>query len=301
MSYKKVAKEATKEYFLPGNSACPGCGLELSLRWTLKALGQRTVVVAPASCTNVIVGLYPKGAPAVPFTNMAFAAGCAAASGIRTGFHARGIDDITVMCWSGDGGAFDIGLQAASGAAERNDDILYVCYDNEAYMNTGTQRSGGTPYGAWTTTTPEGKDRHKKDLPGIFAAHNIPYIATASAGHPLDLYKKILKAKDIQGFKFIHIFAPCPPGWRFDSGNLIKVSKAAIKSGIWILYEIENGKKTISKPSEKYLDKSNRIPIKDYIKLQGRFSKMTDNDIIVLQNWIDTNWKEINRELSCQE
>ena len=162
MSMKELIKTAKKEYFLPGNSACPGCGLELGLRWALKALGQRTIIVAPASCTNVIIGLYPKSAPAVPHVNMAFAAGCAAASGIKTALKARGIDDITVMCWSGDGGAYDIGLQSSSGAAERNDDILYVCYDNEAYMNTGTQRSGGTPYGAWTTTTPEGKEKHKK-------------------------------------------------------------------------------------------------------------------------------------------
>ncbi|MHA1269797.1 MAG: 3-methyl-2-oxobutanoate dehydrogenase subunit beta [Candidatus Helarchaeota archaeon] len=301
MSFKQLAKDVPKEYFLPGNSACAGCGLELSLRWTLKALGQKTVMVAPASCTNVIVGLYPKGAPAVPFTNMAFAAGCAAASGIRTSFHARGIDDITVVCWSGDGGAFDIGLQSASGAAERNDDILYICYDNEAYMNTGTQRSGGTPYGAWTTTTPEGKKKHKKDLVGIFAAHKIPYVATASVGFPNDLYNKVKKAKEIQGFKFIHIFAPCAPGWRFESENLIEIAKKAIKSGIWILFEIENGKKSISTPSKKYLDKSKRIPIKDYIKMQGRFNKMTEKDITELQRWVDKNWDDLKKELECYQ
>jgi pyruvate ferredoxin oxidoreductase beta subunit len=301
MSFKKLAKEAPKEYFLPGNSSCAGCGLELSLRWTLKALGQKSVFVAPASCTNVIVGLYPKGAPAIPFTNMAFAAGCAAASGIRTGLHARGIDDITVVCWSGDGGAFDIGLQAASGAAERNDDILYICYDNEAYMNTGTQRSGGTPYGAWTTTTPEGKNRHKKDLAGIFAAHSIPYVATASAGYPLDLYNKIQKAKNTKGFRFVHIFAPCAPGWRFESENLIEIAKSAVQSGIWILYEIENGKKELSKPSQKYLEKSKRMPIKDYVKQQGRFNKITDDQIEELQNWVDENWEMLKKELACFE
>ncbi|MHA1311348.1 MAG: 3-methyl-2-oxobutanoate dehydrogenase subunit beta [Candidatus Helarchaeota archaeon] len=299
MSFKKIAKEAPKEYFLPGNSACAGCGLELSLRWALKALGQKTIMVAPASCTNVIVGLYPKGAPAIPFTNMAFAAGCSSASGIRTGLQARGINDVTVVCWSGDGGAFDIGLQSASGAAERNDDILYICYDNEAYMNTGTQRSGGTPYGAWTTTTPEGKRQHKKDLAGIFASHNIPYVATASVGYPIDLYNKVKKAKNIKGFKFIHIFAPCPPGWRFETENMIKVAKNAVASGIWVLFEIEHGKKTLSAPSEKYRDKSKRIPLKEYLQLQGRFSKMTDKEINELQRWIDNYWEHLEKELAC--
>ena len=292
MSMKEIMKEANKEYFLPGNSACPGCGLEIALRWALKALGQKTIIVAPASCTNVIIGIYPKSANSVPHVNMAFAAGCAAASGISTALKARGIDDTTVMCWSGDGGAYDIGLQASSGAAERNDDILYVCYDNEAYMNTGTQRSGGTPYGAWTTTTPEGKKKHKKDLPGIMAAHHIPYLATASVGHIKDLYNKFKKAKDIRGFKFIHILAPCPPGWRFESNQTVSIAKDAVASGMWILYEIENGKKTLSPASKSKIKKESRKPIAEYVKSQGRFGKISKEDVAELQNWIDDNWKE---------
>ncbi|MHA1894750.1 MAG: 3-methyl-2-oxobutanoate dehydrogenase subunit beta [Candidatus Helarchaeota archaeon] len=297
---KELNKEAKKEYFLPGNSACPGCGLELALRWALKALGQKTIIVAPASCTNVIIGLYPKAAPAVPHVNMAFAAGCAAASGIRTALKARGIDDTTVMCWSGDGGAYDIGLQSSSGSAERNDDILYVCYDNEAYMNTGTQRSGGTPYGAWTTTTPEGKHKHKKDLPGIMAAHKIPYVATASVSHIKDLYEKFKKAKEIRGFKFIHILAPCPPGWRYDSNLTVDMAKKAVATGMWVLYEIENGILTLSPPSKPKLKKQNRLPITDYIKNQGRFKKMSEDDIKILQDWVDDNWVKLEKRIQCQ-
>ena len=299
MSMKELIKTANKEYFLPGNSACPGCGLELALRWALKALGQRTIIVAPASCTNVIIGLYPKSAPAVPHVNMAFAAGCAAASGIKTALKARGIDDITVMCWSGDGGAYDIGIQSSSGAAERDDDILYVCYDNEAYMNTGTQRSGGTPYGAWTTTTPEGKQKHKKDLPGIMAAHKIPYVATASVGHIKDLYDKFQKAKNIKGFRFIHILAPCPPGWRFESNLTLEIARDAVQSGMWILYEVENGVLKISPPSKSKLKKENRTPIKDYVNKQGRFSKISDAEIEELQRWIDLNWDRMEKQLAC--
>ncbi|MHA1143125.1 MAG: 3-methyl-2-oxobutanoate dehydrogenase subunit beta [Candidatus Helarchaeota archaeon] len=294
-SYKELVKTETKEYFLPGNSSCAGCGLELSLRWTLKALGQRTIIVCPASCTNVVVGLYPKTAMGIAGTNMAFAAGCAAAAGIRTGLKARGIDDITVLCWSGDGGAYDIGLQSASGAAERNDDILYICYDNEAYMNTGTQRSGGTPFGAWTTTTPEGKRQHKKDLPGIIRAHNVPYVATASAGYPNDLFEKVTKAKNMKGFRYIHIFAPCPPGWRYDTNLTVEISKDAVKTGMWVLYEVENGEFKLSKESANLVDKSKRASIREYLKKQGRFKRMSEDEIEELQAWIDHNWKKIEK------
>lgn len=296
-SYKELAKTAKKEFFLPGNSSCAGCGLELALRWTLKALGQRTIIVCPASCTNVVVGLYPKTAMGIAGTNMAFAAGCAAAAGIRTGLKARGIEDITVLCWSGDGGAYDIGLQSSSGAAERNDDILYICYDNEAYMNTGTQRSGGTPYGAWTTTTPFGKTKHKKDLPGIMIAHRIPYVATASTGYPNDLYDKVSKAKDIKGFKYIHIHAPCPPGWRYDSDLTVEISKDAVETGMWILYEFENGEYKLSKPSEKIKDAAKRKPVRDYLRKQERFKRMSDEEINILQTWINENWEKMEFQL----
>ncbi|MHA1380271.1 MAG: pyruvate synthase subunit PorB [Candidatus Helarchaeota archaeon] len=299
VSIKELAKTEQTEYFLRGNSCCAGCGLEIAIRWTLKALGQKTIVVAPASCTNVVIGLYPKTAPIVPFTNMAFAAGAAATAGIRTALKARGINDVTCLCWAGDGGTYDIGLQALSGAAERGDDIMYICYDNEAYMNTGTQRSGGTPYGAWTTTTPFGKTENKKNLPMIMAAHNIPYVATASVGYPLDLYNKVKKAKDIQGCKYIHIFAPCPPGWRFDTELTIEISKKAVETGFWILYEIENGIIKLSGPSKSRIEKSKRKPIAEYIKNQRRFAKMTEEDIKILQKYVDKQWEIMDNTKVC--
>ncbi|MFX0139243.1 MAG: 3-methyl-2-oxobutanoate dehydrogenase subunit beta [Candidatus Hodarchaeota archaeon] len=299
VSIKELAKTEKHEYFLRGNSCCAGCGLEIALRWTLKALGHQTIVVAPASCTNVVIGLYPRTAPTVPFINMAFAAGAAATAGIRTALKARGINDITCLCWAGDGGTYDIGIQALSGAAERGDDIMYICYDNEAYMNTGTQRSGGTPYGAWTTTTPFGKKQHKKNLPMIMAAHGIPYVATASAGYPLDLYNKVKKAKDIRGCKYIHIFAACPPGWRYDTELTIEISKKAVETGFWILYEIEDGVINLNGPSKSRQDKAKRKPIEEYLKPQGRFNKMSEQDIKNLQAWVDRQWEVMAQKLVC--
>ena len=293
VSIKELAKTEQTEYFLRGNSCCAGCGLEIALRWTLKALGPKTILVAPASCTNVVIGLYPKTAPTIPFINMAFAAGAAATAGIRTALKARGINDVTCLTWAGDGGTYDIGIQALSGAAERGDDIIYICYDNEAYMNTGTQRSGGTPYGAWTTTTPFGKKQHKKNLPQILAAHGIPYVATASIGHLQDLYNKVKKAKSIRGCKYIHILAPCPPGWRYDTELTIEISRKAVETGFWILYEIEDGELKLNGPGKSRLDKARRKPVEEYIKNQRRFVKMTKDDIKELQGWVDRQWKNI--------
>ncbi len=221
---KEALDSCQEEYFLPGNSCCAGCGLEIALRWAMKALGPKTVLVTPASCLNVVVGLWPKTASTFPFINMAFAAGAAAATGVSAAFKAKdyrfpgkGWDEITTITFAGDGGTADIGLQGLSGAAERNSDQIYVCYDNEAYMNTGIQRSSSTPHGAITTTTTLGKERFKKNLPAIMAAHDIPYIATCSISEPLDLYDKFKKAKAIKGCRYIHSLAPCPVGWWYQS------------------------------------------------------------------------------------
>ncbi|MHA1650650.1 MAG: 3-methyl-2-oxobutanoate dehydrogenase subunit beta [Candidatus Helarchaeota archaeon] len=304
---KELIKDpvAGEEYFLKGNSSCAGCGGELAFRWIMKALGKRTIVVAPASCFNVTIGLYPRAGPAIPYLNMAFAAGAATCSGIVAGLAARkkldpSMEDITVLCFAGDGGTIDIGIQGLSGAAERGTDFIYICYDNEAYMNTGTQRSGGTPFGAWTTTTPTGKKEHKKNVPMIMAAHGIPYVATACAGYPLDLYQKVLKAKKIKGTKYIHILAPCAPGWRFPTEQAIEVGRKAVQTGMWILYEIEDGKMTLSGPSKNLLDKKNRKPIEEYIKLQGRFRNISPEDVKVLQKWVDRQWEDLKIRLACQ-
>jgi pyruvate ferredoxin oxidoreductase beta subunit len=305
---KEALESCQEEYFLPGNSCCAGCGLEIALRWAMKALGPNTALVTPASCLNVVIGLWPKTAPNFPFTNMAFAAAAAAATGMEAAFKAkaykfpdRGWDEITSLVFAGDGGTADIGIQGLSGAAERNSNILYVCYDNEAYMNTGIQRSSSTPHGAFTTTTTKGKERYKKNLPGILAAHEIPYVATCSISEPLDLYDKFKKAKSIKGCKYIHILAPCPPGWGYQSEESIEVARLAVKTGSWILYEVENGIMTLSKKSKSLLDSSKRAPLVDYLSKQKRFSQISEKDLIELQEQLDHNWERITVELSCQD
>ncbi|MBY8983476.1 MAG: pyruvate synthase subunit beta [Candidatus Lokiarchaeota archaeon] len=305
---KEALDSCQEEFFLPGNSCCAGCGLEIALRWAMKALGPNTALVTPASCLNVVIGLWPKAAPNFPFTNMAFAAGAAAATGMKAAFDAkahkfpnRGWEEITTLVFAGDGGTADIGIQGLSGAAERNTDIIYCCYDNEAYMNTGIQRSSSTPHGAITTTTTLGKDRFKKNLPAILAAHEIPYVATCSISEPLDLYDKFKKAKSIKGCKYIHILAPCPPGWGFNSENEIEVARLAVKSGSWILFEVENGIMTLSKKSKSLTEASKRTPLVDYLSKQKRFSQISEKDLIELQEHLDHNWERIAVELSCQE
>jgi pyruvate ferredoxin oxidoreductase beta subunit len=307
VNLKDLVKDpiAGEEYFLKGNSSCAGCGGEIAFRWIMKALGKRTIVVAPASCFNVTIGLYPKAGPAIPYLNMAFAAGAAACTGIVAGIAARkkvdpSLEDINVLCFAGDGGTIDIGIQGLSGAAERGTDFIYICYDNEAYMNTGTQRSGGTPFGAWTTTTPTGKQQHKKNVPMIMAAHGIPYVATACSAYPLDLYQKVMKAKEIRGTKYIHVLAPCAPGWRFPTENSIEVGRKAVQTGMWILYEIENGVMNLTGSSKNLVKKENRKPIEEYIKLQGRFRNIKPEEVKILQAWVNQQWADLKNWMTHQ-
>jgi pyruvate ferredoxin oxidoreductase beta subunit len=308
VNIKTALEEASEEYFLPGNSCCAGCGLEIAIRWAMKALGPNTALVAPASCLNVVVGLWPKTAPSFPFINMAFAAGAAAATGLDAAFKAKANtfpegkwNDMTALVFAGDGGTTDIGIQGLSGAAERNSDIIYVCYDNEAYMNTGIQRSSSTPHGAKTTTTPFGKQRYKKNVPRIMEAHDIPYVATCSVSEPLDLYEKFKKAKNIKGCRYIHIFAPCPPGWGFPAEDTIEIARLAVKSGFWVLYEVENGIKKLSKASKRLLDPEKRIPFMEYVKKQKRFSTLSEQALVELQDRIDNQWKKLDAEIKCQQ
>jgi pyruvate ferredoxin oxidoreductase beta subunit len=300
MAYKALYSEAPEERWLPGSSACQGCGSTLSLRWVLKALGKKTVVVSPASCANVYVGWWPRSSAGVPYFDMAFAAGGSAASGIAAALDYLNRKDITVVTWAGDGGTTDIGIQALSGAAERGTNFIYICYDNEAYMNTGTQRSSSTPLGAWTTTTPFGKKQKKKNLAMIMAAHNIPYVATATSSYPKDLYEKVKKAKEIEGTKYIHILAPCPPGWRFDTEATVEIGKLAVDTGMWALYEIENGNFKLNSPSKRLLDPSKRKPVKEYIRLQGRFKDVKDEELQELQREVDEQWEKYKKlEKGC--
>ena len=292
VTLKELPKE---EYILKGNPACAGCGAAISLRLMFKALGRKVIMIVPACCTTVIQGPYPYTAFKVPLLNMVFEATGAAASGIVAALKKRGIEDVTVVGWAGDGGTVDIGLQALSGAAERETNFIYICYDNEAYGNTGMQRSGATPFGAWTTTTPTGKREHKKDMPMIMAAHGIPYVATVIPSYPLDFINKLRKAKQIKGTKYIHILSPCPTGWRFPGSKTIEIGRLAVQTGMWALYEIENGEFKLSPPSARLLDKSKRKPVELYLKAQGRFRNLTDRDIAEIQQWVDETWEKYKR------
>jgi len=277
------------ELLQPGMLSCQGCGASLSMKLALKGLGQRTIIVIPACCWSIIIGVYPYSSLQVPVIHVPFETAAVAASGVRAALDMRGEKDVTVMAWAGDGGTYDIGLQSLSGAAERNDDILYVCYDNEAYMNTGIQRSSATPPGAWTTTTPAGalKEEPKKDMEKIMLAHGIPYVASASVAFPDDLMRKFEKAKGIKGTKFIHLLSPCPAGWRIDSAKSIKVTRMATRSCVFPIYEVEGGKYTINVFPEK------KIPVKDYFHSQGRFRQMGGEMVQGIQEQIDRRWQEL--------
>jgi len=292
VTVKELSKE---EYLLKGHAACAGCGPAVSLRSLFKALGNRVIMVVPACCTTVIQGPYPYTSSAVPLQNVLFESTGAAASGIVAALKQKKAEDITVVGWAGDGGTVDIGIQALSGAAERGTNFIYICYDNEAYGNTGMQRSGATPYGAWTTTTPTGKRERKKDMPLIMAAHRIPYVATACTSYPLDFVNKLRKAKDIKGTKYIHLLAPCPTGWRYDTSKTIEMGRLAVLSGMWALYEIENGKFKLNSPSDRLIDKAKRKPVKEYFAQQGRFRGLSEADIERIQKWVDEDWEQYGK------
>ncbi len=289
-----ISKLPKKKYLLPGNASCPGCPEALGLKYLSMALGEKLIIVVPAGCTSIIQGLAPGGAFLFPTLNVPFASSDAVAAGLSAAKEILG-EDAVVVAWGGDGGTADIGFATLSGAAERNDNIIHICVDNEAYMNTGIQRSSLTPYGAWTTTTWRGKREGKKELSLIMLMHKVPYVATASVGYPQDFIAKLRKAASIKGFKFIHLHAPCPVGWRFDPSKTVEVAKLAVETGMWILFESVNGKLTISPPSIPYMDKSKRKPIREYIRIQGRFRTLSENEINILERMVDENWRLIKK------
>lgn len=282
-----------EEYYLPGNAACPGCAAVMAMRIGLKVLGPRTILVVPACCMSVVQGYYPKTPSKIPIFNTAFAASAATASGIRAALEMKGIRDVNVVCWAGDGGTADIGIQSLSGAAERGDDLIYVCYDNEAYMNTGTQRSGSTPEGARTTTTITGKSEGKKDVPGIMMAHRIPYVATACTSYPLDFANKLRRAISMKGTRYIHLLSPCPPGWRYPVEKTVAVGKLAVETGAWILYEWFEGRCRLTGPSSGLVEKWKRRPLEEYLNMQGRFSGADPSKIEDMKRRIDEEWGKI--------
>ncbi|MFA5795108.1 MAG: thiamine pyrophosphate-dependent enzyme [Candidatus Brocadiia bacterium] len=288
-----------QEFMRSGHVACPGCGGALAMKLALKALGKKTMIVLPACCWSIIDGPFPYSSVTVPLGHTAFETGGSMASGVRAALDILGKKDITVMTWAGDGGTFDIGLQALSGAAERQENFIYVCYDNEAYMNTGIQRSSATPWGAWTTTTPARKGEPKKNIMDIMVAHKVAYAATASVAYPDDLVRKLRKAKSVTGTRFIHIFAPCLPGWKTLPDLSIKLARQAVQSRYFPLYEVENGiKYTLNlpdpqeprnKPKSKVLSRPEIL--RQYIGVQGRFKGLSEEDIKNIEKNIDFSWE----------
>lgn len=224
------------DYMYPGHVGCPGCGATVAMKFALKALGQKTIMVIPACCWAIIAGAHPQTSLKIPVLHTAFETAGAASSGVRAALDMKNDTETTVVAWAGDGGTFDIGFQSLSGAVERNEDFIYVCYDNEAYMNTGVQRSSSTPYGTRTTTTPgqDWKHTRKKNIVEALAAHRIPYAATASIAFPEDLIRKFQKAKEMKGgSRFIHIFATCPTGWRIPTEMCVKIARLAVQSNFF--------------------------------------------------------------------
>ncbi len=276
------------EFFINGHGACPGCGIAIAIKNVMRILGPDATVYVPASCAVVFSAQYPNSAFRTPYFFTAFENTGAVTTGIKAAYRRRGKKSLVVGI-AGDGGTFDIGLQALSSALDRNEDIIYVCVDNEAFMNTGIQRSSSTPFGAWTTTSPvgskvQGKRTFKKDLMKIVEAHDPPYAATLSIAHFNDFVKKVDKAKHMSGFRFLHILTPCVPGWKYESAMSVEIAKLAVETGMWTLFEYEEGEsRTTYKPKQ-------MLPVTDYLKLQGRFRHMNDADIRTLQSWLCGKW-----------
>jgi pyruvate ferredoxin oxidoreductase beta subunit len=265
-----------------GHRACQGCTEMLAARWAIDAAaaatGGRVMVVTATGCLEVVSALYPRSAWRVPWLHSLFGNAPAVAAGLAAANRARGRDDVRVVAQGGDGATVDIGLGALSGMFERDDDVLYICYDNEAYMNTGVQRSGSTPPAARTTTTPVGPGRpgnparHGKDLPRIAMAHAIPYVATATAADPRDLEAKVTRAMSFRGARYLHVLVPCPLGWSSDPAAGVEIARLAWRSGLFPLFEAEGGRITAVTPIR------DRVPVEDYLRLQGRFAHLLGPD-----------------------
>ena len=281
-----------RDYFKPGHLGCPGCGAAIAIKFALKALGEKTIMVIPASCASIIVGPYPQSAVTIPILHTAFATAGAAASGVRAALDMKGDTETTVLSWAGDGGTFDIGFQSLSGAVERNEDCIFVCYDNEAYMNTGVQRSSSTPYGVRTTTTPgdDWKKTRKKNIMETMAAHRIPYAASASIAFAEDMIAKFKKARGKKGgARFIHVFASCATGWGAPSDMSVKIARLAVQTNIFPLYEIENGTRyTMNYKGDRRVE--------DYLQTQRRFKHLDKQNVSRIQSMVDEDWNNLLRK-----
>jgi pyruvate ferredoxin oxidoreductase, beta subunit (EC 1.2.7.1) len=306
--YKTLKDLPREELFAPGHRMCAGCGAAIAMRWITKTIGPNAVIANATGCVEVTTTPYPETAWMHPYIHVAFENSAAVASGVEAAIKAlkrKGMwdaGDTKVVVIAGDGGTYDIGLQSLSGMLERRHGVLYILYDNEAYMNTGIQRSGSTPKYAWTTTTPvgtavKGKIQWKKDIMGIVTAHRVPYAATASVAYILDMVNKIKTALEYteEGPTFLHIYAPCVPGWRYPENKTVEIARLAVETGYFPLYEWDHGKLKLNPPSNNHLDKSKRKPLKEYLKLQGRFAHLTEQEIAEIENELDAYWEYLGK------
>jgi len=289
-----------EEFLAEGHSFCIGCGEALALRLACKALGRDVIIANATGCIEICTSPLPLTSWRVPWIHALFENTAAVISGIEAGLKIltkkskMSERDIKCVAIAGDGGTSDIGIQALSGAFERNHNFLYICFDNEAYMNTGIQRSSATPYGASTTTAPAGKFSigqvtRKKNMAAIAAAHNIPYVATACPSYRFDLMKKVRKGAAVKGPAYVHILAPCPTGWRYGTDLTIKIGELAVQTGIFPLYEMENGRYTLN------ADPPRLKPVAEYLKLQGRYRHLGEEDIEKIQKMVNEDYAKLKQ------
>lgn len=294
-----------EEYFAKGHRACAGCGEAVAIRLITKAAGKNSIIVHSTGCMEVISTPYPETSWRLPWVHGAFENNAAIGAGVAEALKVLGKEDINVVVIGGDGASYDIGLQCISGAFERGHNITYVCTDNEAYMNTGIQRSGATPYGASTTTSPAGKasigkTEWKKDLVHILAAHASPYLATASIGFHTDAYRKLKTAIETKGPTFVNILGTCVPGWRIDPSMSVEATKLAVQTGMFPLYEIINGKHKVNMPR----DVNTLKPVEEYLKMQGRFAHLfkpekKEKEISLIQERVKDNLQKLLKLEEC--
>ncbi len=283
-----VACPAFDPVLRPGNGNCGGCGMSTAFQFLGRARGDRPLqVVIPASCAAVAVGQFPYSAMGVPTILTTFGSAAAVATGLSHAARLNG-EDTRVVCWAGDGGTYDIGMASLSGAAERDEDLLYVCYDNEIYGNTGGQRSSATPHGAATVNTPRGKGEQKKDVLSIVAAHRVPYAATVSLAHPDDAIRKMRRALDLRGFRFLHVLAPCPTGWKSEPALGIELVRLAVRSGLFPVVEIVDGRRTTINVEPDFSAEALEL----YLSLQRRFQR-SEISAADLRPAIERNWRDL--------
>jgi pyruvate ferredoxin oxidoreductase beta subunit/2-oxoisovalerate ferredoxin oxidoreductase beta subunit len=282
-----TAPHTAEPLLCSGHAACPGCLDALSARHVLAAMGPDTIAVIPPSCMAIIAGPQPYSGLKIPVYQPTLEAAAAAATGLRRALDALGRSHTQVLVLAGDGGTFDIGFQALSAAAERDEDIVYVCLDNEGYMNTGAQKSSATPRGARTGSTPGGKTSRKKNLVEIMAAHGVPYVATASVSHLDDLLRKLQRARQTRGLRLLHLLIPCLDGWGLDEDAGLVAARAAVDCGAWPLVEVEDGERWT-------LNSQRRRPLADYLALQRRYRDLPPDRVAALQADIDRQWQRLH-------